>query len=85
MMETKSEKEILYKILSIALLEIREEAYNTKNTKIFALADLLHNLPARISTMSFTDADYKMRLDELKKRADDMGIGGWLDNVLAQV
>jgi hypothetical protein len=69
-------KEIIYKLLYQALIEIREEAYTAKLTKTFHLADLFHNVPLSLEKAD----DYDELMIRIKKRASEKGIVDWLDN-----
>ncbi|MBN8642921.1 MAG: hypothetical protein J0L86_14000 [Flavobacteriales bacterium] len=45
-----SSKEKLYRLLYISLLEIRNDACISGNKKTFEIANLIHNLPLKLST-----------------------------------
>ena len=49
------EKGFLYDILFNGLLQIREEAYLSKNKKIFWISNLLHNLPLHLKPKGLFD------------------------------
>lgn len=70
-------KETIHKLLYYALIEIRVEAYEAKQSKIFHLADLFHNVPLSLAT---TD-DY----DELLLRIIEKGISPWLENHISDL
>ena len=44
-MSNLSEREVLYHLLQIVLIDIRAEAYKAENSRIFQLSNLFHNLP----------------------------------------
>jgi hypothetical protein len=71
-------KDMLYRFLRLALIDIRHEAKEIESTKIAALSDLFHNLP---SALGQNEVNYDKLLNELKERADSQkGLGEWLKN-----
>jgi len=74
-----SEKEKVLKLLAYILLEIREEAHEVNNKKIFKLADLVHNLPYLMNTKLGNDGAFAEVLEELETRADLKGLSAWLE------
>jgi hypothetical protein len=80
----ESREHYLYQLLYYALIEIRDEAHEKKNSKIFLLADLFHNIPSRLSEASQPE-DFKAIFDELEDRATKRGINKWLENTVKQL
>jgi hypothetical protein len=58
-------KEILYRSLYYALMEIRFEAYEAQNKSVFALSNLLNNIPLKLLKAD-TEEDYAKILQELE-------------------
>lgn len=58
-------KKILAKILYCALTEIRTEALETKNIKMFVMAKTLCNVPLKLAKAA-TEADFDAILAELE-------------------
>jgi hypothetical protein len=74
-------EDILYRILHWALVEIRYEATQAKNHKIFAISDLLHNLPLHLLRAQKED-DYKALLTNLEEiTKDNEGLTELIDHV----
>ena len=63
-------KDTLYQILHWALVEIRDEATQTKNDKILAIAHTLHNFPLYLSDAKNED-DYKASLAKLEEATQE--------------
>lgn len=61
-------KEKLYKLLYIALLEIRAEANVFDNKKVFEISNLVHNLPLKL--LKATEDSYEKILSELTDSAE---------------
>ncbi|MEO0553896.1 MAG: hypothetical protein AAF149_11880 [Bacteroidota bacterium] len=67
----------LYELLYSALIQIREDAYEKKNKKVFWISNLLHNLPAQLMQ---DDVDYEKILEKIIKKAEHDKMGEWLNN-----
>ena len=63
-------KNTLYGILHWAMVEIRLEAVDIKNNKIFAISHTFHNFPLRLSEAK-TEADYEALLAEVEDMTKD--------------
>jgi hypothetical protein len=75
-------KDYLYKLLSSALIQIREDAHEQKNKKVFWISNLLHNLP---SELSMENVDYKEVFDRLREDAKTNKMDGWFENEIIQI
>lgn len=58
-------KEVLYRSLYYALMEIRFEAAEAQNKSIFALSNFLHNLPLKLLKAK-TEEDYAKILQDME-------------------
>lgn len=69
----------IYRLLQLALLEIRHEACDGGDIRnIAALSDLFHNIP---NALAAEDADFDKLLADLTKRASaNIGLSRWLEN-----
>lgn len=84
-MKNKDQINLIFRALSLALLEIREEAYSIKNPKIYKLSDLIHNLPGAIQQeIKKESPDFGSVLDTFEKRAEGAKMLFWLDNLKNQ-
>jgi hypothetical protein len=77
-----STREVLHRLLYLALIEIRTEAYDHQNKKIFHLADLFHTIPLQLEGAAEGKGSYDEVLAWLRERAQQKGCEGWLDKVL---
>jgi hypothetical protein len=70
-------KNTIYRLLRLALIEIRHEAQQGGDLKnIAALSDLFHNIP---SALAADDVDYERLLSDLEIRASgNSGLTRWL-------
>lgn len=76
---------IIFRALSLALIEIREEAYIIKNPRIYKLSDLVHNLPGAIRLEAMKDSpDFKNVLEAFERRAQNAKMLPWLNNIKDQ-
>lgn len=86
-METKDKSSYYYllKVLHYAFVEIREEAYQIKNNRIYGLSNLLHNLPMELNSIDANDFDESssILLQKLLKKAEKHGASEWIDNIIA--
>lgn len=76
------DKKILYKLLHQTLIEIRERAHEIKDKKIFALSDMMHNLPL---TLLNDQNSYDDLLKTIEGKAEGHGAKAWVDNALRQL
>ena len=74
-------KETLYRILFWALVEVRHEATEVKNHKIFAITHTFHNLPLYLLKAT-TEEDYEKLLAEVEEMTkDNEGLTGIVNHV----
>ena len=71
------DKEKLLRIIHLAFLEIREEAHEIENKKIFFISNLLHNLPLLLKN---ENANYKELLESLRKDVAHYNMERWLED-----
>lgn len=70
-------KEKLFKILYLALIEIRAES-NDNNKKIFEISNLLHNLPLKLSK---DDCNYDLLYNEILESSKcNNGLNKWIES-----
>lgn len=70
-------KKKLFKILYLALIEIRAES-NDNNKKIFEISNLLHNLPLKLSK---DDCNYDLLYNEiLESSKSNNGLNKWIES-----
>jgi hypothetical protein len=70
------EKKFLAYILYITLLEIRENAYADNNSRLYHLADMLHNIPFSLLDDEQAKEEYKKVLQTV----EELKIFDWLNN-----
>ena len=75
-------KEIIYRLIYYALIEIRMDARSMQGKKIFHLADLLHNIPLALEKASVA-VSYDGILNQIKEDAKDKGMERWVENVIS--
>ena len=69
------EKKFLAYVLYITLLEIRSEAYEKGNKRLYWLADLLHNAPFSILDEGLAKEEYLRMIESVKH----LKIEEWLE------
>jgi len=72
-------KHLLLRLLASALIEIREEGYEIQNKRVFALADLFHNVPGKLARVDRGEMTPDEIMKWLQERAQSRGIEGWLE------
>lgn len=72
-------EEILHRLIYLALVEIRAEAYEIENKKIFAIADLLHTIPLQLERATKGEEEIENVLASLKEKADIKEMRKWLN------
>lgn len=70
------EKRFLAYILYITLLEIREAAYAENNSRLYHLADMLHNAPLSL----LNDQSAKEEYEKVLQTVEELNIADWLSN-----
>ena len=75
----------LHQLLYYALINIRSEAHNHTDKVSFHLADLFHNAVLIMGQAARGERTYEEALDEIKSRAEEKGIGEWVDNHLTRI
>lgn len=78
-------KEVLFKTLYWALTDIRYEAKESKQSKIFAVSHFLNNLPLELAKAN-NQADYDKLLAELEESIkDNNGMQKFLSEVKGNI
>jgi hypothetical protein len=68
------EKKFLAYLLYVTLLEMREWGYENKNSRIYHLCDLLHNVPGQL----LSEQEAKEGFQYILERVNDLNIPEWL-------
>ncbi|KAA5539048.1 hypothetical protein [Adhaeribacter rhizoryzae] len=74
-------RKFLFYLLYSALIEIREEAYNIGNKKIFRLSDYLHNLPLVLENRGESEHQIEEIVQELEELAKHDGLINWINQI----
>jgi len=69
------EQKFLAYVLYVTLLEIRENAYNQKDSRLFFLTDMLHNAPFSLLNEESAKSEYEKILETIKHA----NVSDWLD------
>ena len=79
----KSDIIYLSKVLSHALLEIREEALTSNLSKSYHLADLVHNLPSHLAQAAIYPGDTSLEdvVSAFEKRVKNSKIEFWVKGI----
>ena len=78
-------KEIIYRLLYLAMLELRVEEHTIQNNKMFHLADLFHNVPLQLERVSRGDEAYDDVLTWVENRAAEKGCEEWLQRSIDSI
>jgi adenine deaminase len=77
-------KEKIHRLLTHALIEIRESSHSENHKVVFHIADLFHNVPNHLM-MCVDEPQYDKVLKFVRARSVQKGIERWLDNALNDV
>jgi hypothetical protein len=69
------EKNFLFYLLYIALVDIRERSFEKKDSYTFGLCDLLHNIPLQLTSEANVKDAYEYLLDNAK----ELGMEKWME------
>ena len=72
------EQKFLAYVLYVILLEIREKAYETNDTRLYHLADMLHNVPFSLLDKESAKLEYSKLLESV----ESLKIPDWLESRL---
>ena len=75
--------EIIPKLLYFALIEMRDQGRIHKNSVVFHLADLFHNVPAKLQRAAKGEISYDEILEEMMDHAKRGGYDSWITNTIA--
>jgi len=70
---------LLYRLLYIALLDLRMEAHDTKNEEAWRVANLFHRIPLQLARVGAGDGSYADLLAQLREDAQRLGCAAWLE------
>ena len=82
----KPTKQMLYRLLSDALIDIRLRGYQSGDKAVFALSDMFHNLPSELDRLEqgeLSVEDVLKHIRECAQRHDDAE--GWLDHRMREI
>lgn len=75
---THVSKSQLYRLLYLALIDLRAEGYRAENRGVFLLADLFHNIPLQLDRVDSGDLAPEDILRWLRTRAHGTPMEAWL-------
>jgi len=81
-MSNLSEREVLYHLLQIVLIDIRAEAYKAENSRIFQLSNLFHNLPLQFIKRDRGELTNSEIFAWFMKEAQRTGLDEWVTNTV---
>lgn len=71
--------ELVYRLLYLALIEIRENGRADKNKVVYHLADLFHNVPLSMRRAKNGEVTHSEILKSIRDHAKDIGCERWLE------
>ncbi len=75
-------REQLFRLMYIAFVEMRAEAYEKQNAKIFHIADIFHSVPLQIERVNKGEITYEEVLSEIRNKAVEKGCGELFENIM---
>ena len=70
---------LLYRLLYIALIDLRMEAHDTQNEEAWRVAHLFHTIPLRLARVADGDGSYTDLLAQPREDAQRLGCVAWLE------
>jgi hypothetical protein len=80
-----SSSEMVYELMYLAFLDMREEAARTENKVVYHLCDLFHVVPKMLKQVEKGEIEYKDVLDFIKDKAEEGGSESWLQHNIEQL
>ena len=74
-------REQVFRLMYIAFVEMRVEAYEKQNAKIFYIADIFHNVPLQLERVNKGEITYEEVLSEIRSKATEKGYEQWFENL----
>jgi hypothetical protein len=78
-------REIFYRLLARALLDIRIAAHEGRVKSAFRLADLVHNVPYMLLKLDESSADYVLLMRYIDERCEQKDLMSWKTNALRDI
>jgi len=75
-------REQLFRLMYVAFIEMRADAYEKNNSKIFHIADIFHTLPLQLERVSKGEITYEEALSNIKSKALEKNCEQLLENLL---
>ena len=75
-------REQLLRLMYIAFVEMRVEAYEKQNAKIFHIADIFHSVPLQIERVNKGEITYEEVMSEIRNKAVEKGCDELLENLI---
>jgi hypothetical protein len=73
-------RELLYRLLFMALVDMRAEAADTGNEEAWRVAHLFHRIPLQLARVRPADGSYTDLLAQLQGDAQRLGCAVWLEH-----
>ncbi len=73
-----------YRLLYIALIDLRMEAHDTKNEEAWRVAHLFHRIPLQLARVGAGDGSYTDLLAQLQGDAQRLNCAAWLERASAE-
>ncbi len=75
-------REQLFRLMYIAFVEIRIEAYEKENAKIFHIADIFHTVPLQLERVNKEEITYEEVLSEIRNKSVEKGFDELFENLM---
>lgn len=75
----------VHRLLFQALVEIREQGRETKNSAVFHLADLFHTAVLDMEAAARGERSFESVMQSLERSADEKGLDRWIATTLADL
>jgi HD-GYP domain-containing protein (c-di-GMP phosphodiesterase class II) len=76
------EREQIFRLMYMAFVEIRVEAYEKQNAKIFHIADIFHTIPLQLERVNKDEITYEEVLSDIRSKAKEKDLAMFFENFL---
>ncbi|MEN7547397.1 hypothetical protein AAG747_05740 [Rapidithrix thailandica] len=85
-MKQLPETNLVYELMYLAFIDIREEAVRTNNKVSYCLSDLFHGIPGIIlKQLEEGNIDYSKVMDAIREKAKENGSEKWLQHNISEL
>jgi len=82
---TLTDSELIFRLLSMAFIELRDRGRESRDKVVFHIADVLHNAPSGLMLAGNDPERCRELLTSLRERAERSGCARWLETRIDEI